>query len=105
MASSVIIGKRDPCLANFICLSTGEHQGQEVEVGGEGMGDFWDSIGNVIEENTLKKNLAFRSAPAPGHLGPGVGGHPQGPLEDSPRHLKTTDQWNTTSVPIQSRGT
>jgi hypothetical protein len=22
------------------------------EVGGEGMGDFWDSIGNVIEENT-----------------------------------------------------
>jgi hypothetical protein len=23
------------------------------EVGGEGMGDFWDSILNVIEENTL----------------------------------------------------
>jgi hypothetical protein len=22
------------------------------EVGGEGMGDFWDSIENVIEENT-----------------------------------------------------
>jgi hypothetical protein len=22
------------------------------EVGGDGMGDFWDSIGNVIEENT-----------------------------------------------------
>jgi hypothetical protein len=22
-------------------------------VGGEGMGDFWDSIGNVIEENML----------------------------------------------------
>jgi hypothetical protein len=22
------------------------------EVGGEGMGDFWDNIGNVIEENT-----------------------------------------------------
>ena len=21
-------------------------------VGGEGVGDFWDSIGNVIEENT-----------------------------------------------------
>jgi hypothetical protein len=44
-------------LANFICLSTGEHQRQEVEVvgGGEsgrdGMGDFWDSIGNVNEEN------------------------------------------------------
>jgi hypothetical protein len=22
------------------------------ELGGEGVGDFWDSIGNVIEENT-----------------------------------------------------
>ena len=36
-------------LANFICPSTGERQGQEVGVGGEGsggegMGDFWDSI-------------------------------------------------------------
>jgi hypothetical protein len=42
-------------LANFICLSTGEHQGQEVGVGrgrGEGMGDFWDNIGIVNEENT-----------------------------------------------------
>ena len=44
-------------LANFICLSTGEHQGQEVGVGGrgvggKGMGDFWDSIGNVNEVNT-----------------------------------------------------
>ena len=44
--------------ANFICLSTGERQGQEVGVGGQGsgggedMGDFWDSIGNVNEENT-----------------------------------------------------
>jgi hypothetical protein len=38
--------------ANFICLSTGERQGQEVGVGGGGMGDFWDSIGNVNEENT-----------------------------------------------------
>jgi hypothetical protein len=42
--------------ANFICPSTGERQGQKKrewvgrEVGG-GMGDFWDSIGNVIEEN------------------------------------------------------
>jgi hypothetical protein len=47
-------------LANFICLSTGESQGQEVGEGrrvggGEGMGDFWDSIGNVNEENTKKK--------------------------------------------------
>ena len=36
-------------LANFICLSTGELQGQEV---GVGVGDFWDSIGNVNEINT-----------------------------------------------------
>jgi hypothetical protein len=42
---------------NFICPSTGECQGQKNwewvgrEVGGEGMGDFWDSIGYVIEEN------------------------------------------------------
>ena len=41
-------------LANFICLSTGEHQGQEVGMGGGGehVGDFWDSIGNVNEINT-----------------------------------------------------
>jgi hypothetical protein len=26
--------ERPLCLANFICLSTGEHQGQEVGVGG-----------------------------------------------------------------------
>ena len=37
-------------LANFICPSTGEHQGQEVVVGGMGAGvgvgygDFQDSI-------------------------------------------------------------
>ena len=41
---------------NFICSSTGERQGQKMGVGGrgvqgEGMGDFWDSIGNVNEEN------------------------------------------------------
>jgi hypothetical protein len=45
--------------ANFICPSTGECQGQKNGNGwvgkwggGEGMGDFWDSILNVIEENT-----------------------------------------------------
>jgi hypothetical protein len=43
-------------LANFICPSTGEHQGQYVgEDGWESMGDFWDSIGNVNEENTSLK--------------------------------------------------
>jgi hypothetical protein len=50
-------------LANFICLSTGEHQGQEVGEGGwrsgwvgewmgERVGDFWGYIGNVNEINT-----------------------------------------------------
>jgi hypothetical protein len=39
-------------LASFICPSTGERQGQKV---GVGRGDFWDSIGNVNEENTFKK--------------------------------------------------
>jgi hypothetical protein len=41
-------------LANFICLNTGERQGQEVEGGGEleeGLGDLWGSIGNVNEKN------------------------------------------------------
>jgi hypothetical protein len=38
-------------LANFICLSTGPGSGSGWV--GEGcMGDFWDSIGNVNEENT-----------------------------------------------------
>jgi hypothetical protein len=44
---------------NFICPSTGERQGQKQkrewvgrEVGGRVWGKFWDSIGNVIEENT-----------------------------------------------------
>ena len=45
-------------LVNSICLTIGECQGQEGGVGegrgvgGEGMGDFWGSIGNVNEENT-----------------------------------------------------
>jgi hypothetical protein len=44
-------------LANFICPSTGERQGQKGGVGGKGirvvgMGDLWDSIENVNEENT-----------------------------------------------------
>jgi hypothetical protein len=47
--------ERPISLANFICLSTGERQGQEVGGGREwweGMGNFWGSIGNVNEENT-----------------------------------------------------
>ena len=49
--------ERPPGLANFICPSTGECQGQEAGVvgwetwQGEGIGDFWDSIWNVNEEN------------------------------------------------------
>jgi hypothetical protein len=44
-------------LANLICPSTGEPQSQKGGVGGSaiggvGMGDFWDSIENVYEENT-----------------------------------------------------
>jgi hypothetical protein len=43
-------------LANFICLSTGENaRAMKWEWVGRGvgvMGDFWDSIGNVNEENT-----------------------------------------------------
>ena len=44
-------------LANFICPSTGERQGQKGGVGGwgiggVGMGNLWDSIENVNEENT-----------------------------------------------------
>jgi hypothetical protein len=41
-------------LANVICPSTGEHQGQKWEwVGREVGGRVWgDSIGNVNEENT-----------------------------------------------------
>jgi hypothetical protein len=44
-------------LEKIICPSTGECQGQEVEVGGlesragEGIGGFGDSIWNVNEEN------------------------------------------------------
>ena len=43
--------------ANCICPSTGECQGKKkMGMGGqgsgeEGMGDFWDSIGNINEEN------------------------------------------------------
>jgi hypothetical protein len=46
-----------------------------------------------------------QSVPAPGNLGRRVGGHPQGPLEDSLHDLRTTGEWNTTAVPIQLRGT
>ena len=37
-------------LANFICPSTGERQGQEVRVGGEGSwGRAWGTYGEALE--------------------------------------------------------
>jgi hypothetical protein len=65
-------------LGNFICLSTGECQGQEVGVGGwvgewveEPVGDFWDSIGNVKEINTPQKECKIgkqtKHFPIPNH--------------------------------------
>jgi hypothetical protein len=38
---------------NFICPSTGDIKKWEWvgREGGEGMGDFWDSIENIIEQN------------------------------------------------------
>jgi hypothetical protein len=44
-------------LANFICPLQGNTRAKKGEwvgrgFGGVGMGDFWDSIGNVNEENT-----------------------------------------------------
>jgi hypothetical protein len=51
-------------LANFICPSTGELQSQEVGLdgegswaGGEGIGNFGDSIRNVNKGNIKKKCL------------------------------------------------
>jgi hypothetical protein len=37
--------------ANFICLSTGERQGQEVGVGGQGSGwgSVWGTFGIALE--------------------------------------------------------
>ena len=37
--------------ANFICLSTGEHHGQEVEVGGwaSGWESMWGTFGIALE--------------------------------------------------------
>ena len=49
--------------------------------------------------------MAFWSAPATGHLVLGVSGYLQVPLEYSPCYLRTTCEWNTTSVPIQPHGT
>jgi hypothetical protein len=43
--------ERPSGLANFICLSTGEHQGQEVGVRGWGSvwGSMWGTFGIALE--------------------------------------------------------
>jgi hypothetical protein len=61
----------------------------------------------LIKENICgltRVTSSLRLVPAPGNLGRRVVKHPQGRLEDSPRDLRTTSEWNTTSVPIQYRG-
>ena len=67
---------------------------------GLGNGEYGDQV-----KEELRRTSPFWSAPEQGHLGRRVGKHPQGPLEDSPRDLRTTSEWNSTSVPIQSLGT
>jgi hypothetical protein len=53
-----ISGKRDPLVLQTLYASEkGNNRAKKWEwvgrgVGEEGMGDFWDSIGNVNEENT-----------------------------------------------------
>jgi hypothetical protein len=83
-------------LLTLICYRTQDHQPR---------GGSTHNKPGPSESISIKKMPPFQSAPAPGHLGCGVGGHPQGPLEDSPLDLRTTSEWNTTFVPIQSRKT
>jgi hypothetical protein len=57
----VMIGKRGPLVLQTLYASVqGNARAKNWEwvgrgVGDAGMGDFWDSIGNVYEENTLLK--------------------------------------------------
>ena len=44
--------ERPTGLAKFICPVQGNTRAKKWEWVGESMGDFWDSIGNVNEENT-----------------------------------------------------
>jgi hypothetical protein len=59
MTYSAIIGKRAPLVLQTSYASVqGNARAKKWEFvsrrvrGGDGMGDFWDSIGNVNEENT-----------------------------------------------------
>jgi hypothetical protein len=53
VSEDVLVGhhweERPLGLANFICLSTGERQGQKVGVGGEGVGRVWGIFGISFE--------------------------------------------------------
>jgi hypothetical protein len=57
MAWSAITGKRGPLdMQTVYAPVQGNARAKNMGMGGEGsggegMGDFWDSIGNVIEEN------------------------------------------------------
>ena len=60
MAWSAISGKRGPLVLQTVYASVqGNTRAKKWEwvgrggYGGEGIGDFWDSTGNVNEENTL----------------------------------------------------
>jgi hypothetical protein len=57
MAQSAIIGKRDPLVLQTLYASVhGKARAKKWKWVGRGvrggLGDFWDSIGNVNEENT-----------------------------------------------------
>jgi hypothetical protein len=58
MAWSAITGKRGPLVRQTLYAPVqGKARAKKMGMGGEGsggegMGEFWDSIGNVIEENT-----------------------------------------------------
>jgi hypothetical protein len=61
VSEDVLVGhhweERPLGLENFICLNTGNARAKKWEwvgrgVEGKGLGDFWDSILNVNEENT-----------------------------------------------------
>jgi hypothetical protein len=53
MASSAISGKRGPLVVQNLSASVqGNARAKKWEWVGEGMGNLWDSIGNVNEINT-----------------------------------------------------
>jgi hypothetical protein len=51
MTYSAISGKRGPLVLQTLYASV-QGNSRAKKGGGEGMGDFWDSIGNINKENT-----------------------------------------------------